>query len=73
MVSIHLDNVAALLEDKVVNDCPMPVIPSSVDTSTISIRLWEVAELGIPALKNGILIIMGRTLIIFLSDSIKIS
>jgi hypothetical protein len=68
MVSMHLANVAALLEDKVVKDCPMPVMPSSVVTSTIIIRLGAGAKAGRPALANGILIMIGLISIIFIAS-----
>jgi hypothetical protein len=68
MVSRQFASVAALLEDKVVKDCPMPLMPPSVLTSTINIRLGEGTEPVRPALVNGILIMIERTLVIFILE-----
>ena len=66
MVSTAFASVAALFEDRVVKDWPMPVIPSSVVTCTITIVLTLGFGRGTPVLTKGMLIIIGRTSLIFI-------
>jgi hypothetical protein len=66
MVSTALATVKALFEDGVVKDCPMPVIPSSVVTWTITMVLELGFGRGAPVLIKGMLMITGRTSLIFI-------